>query len=147
MQDCDEVIEYLYIGNRKTVETNANQFDFIVNCTPDIQYNHNNYIRISIKDDPTECNKLLELIKQTNVLEKIHEHITTNKKVLVHCGSGMQRSCTVVACYLIKYYKLLPEDAIEYIKNKRRIAFFGQVNFLSTINMFYNCIIHNGKYK
>jgi len=140
MQDFDEILNGLYIGNRKAMELNANNFNFIVNCTPDIQINHNNFVRLSIKDDPTECNKLLELLKQTNVLNSIHENLLKGNKVLVHCGSGMQRSCTIVACYLIKYYKLNPEMAINYIKGKRKIAFFGQANFLNAINMFHNNI-------
>jgi protein-tyrosine phosphatase len=49
----------------------------------------------------------------------------------------MQRSCALVACYLIKYHNMKPIDAINYIKSKRRIAFFGNVNLLSTIEQFY----------
>lgn len=140
MQECDEIIKNLYIGNRKTIEFDPNRFDFIVNCTPDIQTIHNNYVRISIKDDPTECNKLLDLINKTKILEQIHEYITKGKKVLVFCGQGIQRSCTVVACYLMKYYNLTPDNTITYIKSKHKIAFFGQVNFMNAINMFYNNI-------
>jgi protein-tyrosine phosphatase len=50
---------------------------------------------------------------------------------------GQQRSCAVVACYLIKYYNLTPQEAIDFIKLKRPIAFFGNVNFLQTIEFFY----------
>ena len=49
----------------------------------------------------------------------------------------MQRSCAVCACYLIKYHKMKPNEAINYIKSKRPIAFFGNVNLLSTIEQFY----------
>lgn len=49
----------------------------------------------------------------------------------------MQRSCALCACYLIKYHKMKPIEAINYIKSKRPIAFFGNVNLLSTIEQFY----------
>jgi protein-tyrosine phosphatase len=66
-----------------------------------------------------------------------------NKKpVLVHCFAGMQRSCAVVACYLIKYYNITPLDAINFIKKKRNVAFFGGVNFMRTLEMFYALIKH-----
>jgi protein-tyrosine phosphatase len=51
---------------------------------------------------------------------------------------GMQRSCAVVACYLIKYHGMDPIQAIDYIKSKRPFAFFGQVNFIDAINRFFD---------
>jgi protein-tyrosine phosphatase len=60
-----------------------------------------------------------------------------NKPVLVHCKNGMQRSCGVVACYLIKYNYMTPIDAIQFIRYKRPIAFFGNVNFQEAIDLFH----------
>ena len=57
--------------------------------------------------------------------------------VLVHCYAGMQRSCAVVACYLIRYHNMNPQEAINFIKSKRSIAFAGRVNFIKTIEEFY----------
>jgi protein-tyrosine phosphatase len=76
-------------------------------------------------------------MKEKNVLEKIYEHVSNKKPVLVHCHAGMQRSCAVVACYLIKYNYMEPTSAIQFIRFKRPIAFFGQVNFQSAIDLFY----------
>ena len=73
-----------------------------------------------------------------DVLEKINTAINNNNKVLVHCYAGQQRSCAVVACYLIKYNNMNPYTAVNYIKMKRRIAFFGEINFIAAIiNFFY----------
>ena len=52
---------------------------------------------------------------------------------------GQQRSCAVIACYLIKYNNMNAHTAIEYCKKKRQMAFFGQVNFMDTI-MKYDII-------
>jgi protein-tyrosine phosphatase len=76
-------------------------------------------------------------LREKNVLEKIHYSIMSEEPVLVHCFAGMQRSCTVVACYLMKYYYMTPYDAIMYIQSKRPVAFFGNVNFLHAIKIFY----------
>jgi protein-tyrosine phosphatase len=92
------------------------------------------YINLPVHDSPDECDKLLSLIHETQVLEKIHLALQENKPVLVHCFAGMQRSCALVACYLIKYNNMTPDEAIDYIKLKRPIAFFGKVNFVETLN-------------
>jgi protein-tyrosine phosphatase len=60
---------------------------------------------------------MFNLIKKTNILEKIHQYLLDKKSVLVCCGQGSQRSCAIVVCYLIKY--------------------FGNVNFINTIQMIY----------
>ena len=134
----DEIIENLFIGSEKSLNC-SDEFDLIVNCTTNIFIKDpNKTIRIPINDTPDECNTLLKLLDDTDVLEKINTTINNNKKVLVHCQAGQQRSCAVVAFYLIKYNKMNPYTAVNYIKMKRRIAFFGEINFISAIvNFFY----------
>jgi protein-tyrosine phosphatase len=136
---CDEIINHLYVGGLNSFET-KNDFSLIVNCTKNEKIsnqNNINFIRIPINDDPYESEKMLMLINELSVIDIIHNTLLNNNDVLVHCSAGMQRSCALVACYLIKYHNMKPIDAINYIKSKRRIAFFGNVNLLSTIEQFY----------
>lgn len=136
---CDEIINHLYIGGLNSFET-KNDFSLIVNCTKNEKIsnqNNINFIRIPVNDDPYESEKMLMLINELSVIDIIHNTLLNNNDVLVHCSAGMQRSCALVACYLIKYHNMKPIDAINYIKSKRRIAFFGNVNLLSTIEQFY----------
>ena len=139
-ENLNEIIDNLYIGNSKSFINN--NFDLIVNCTKEyeIPFSTNNTsmnIRISIKDDPYECDKFLSIINDSNVLDIINDFITNKKTVLVHCSMGMQRSCALVTCYLIKYYSMDYIEAIKYIKSRRPIAFFGNINLLSTIEKFF----------
>ncbi len=143
----DQIVDCLFLGNRHALEY-ANQFSLIVNCSreQDVAFppNHTNCIRISIEDSSDEANKLLSLILETNVLENIHQNIVNKKCVLVHCSAGMQRSCATVACYLLQYHNMNPQEAVEYIRSKRPIAFFWTINFEKTINDFYTRITRCG---
>lgn len=134
----DEIIEYLYLGSASALN-HSEKFSLIVNCTMDVFIKKpENTIRIPIRDEPYESNLFLQLLDETNVLQRINTSIINKTPVLVHCYAGQQRSCALVACYLIKYKNMSAEEAINYIKQKRRIAFFGNVNFITAILCFIN---------
>jgi len=146
----DEIVTNLHLGGIKSLDNynykykkNTLYFHMIVNLIKNVHLSDdtipqcNIYVTLPIHDSPDECEKLLSLINETNILERMHDEIVKNKPVLVHCFAGMQRSCALVACYLIKYHNMNPNDAIDFIKQKRPIAFFGQVNFMDMILNFH----------
>ena len=149
----DEIIQNLYLGGIKALEhcninckNNCKNDSIIFYMVVDlIKYTNmvneimgqqfEKYINLPVNDSPDESNNLLKMINDTQVLEKIHLALQQNKPVLVHCFAGMQRSCALVACYLIKYHNFTPINAIDFIKTKRPIAFFGNVNFMDLLLM------------
>ena len=143
--DYDEIIENLYIGNDRSVKDfPENKMTLVVNCTKNIRYPpiSPKKIRLPVDDTPEESINLYNYINDTQVLEEIHKCLLSNKCVLVHCKMGIQRSCAVVACYLIKYHRLTPYQSVFFIKKKRPIAFhYDTVNFMKTLEM-----IHRDKY-
>ena len=136
INNYDKIIENLFIGNKESVKE-FHRFDLLVNCTREINYSMP-CIKIPVDDSPSEYLKMLTFIYDTGVLEKMHSLISQNKPVLVHCYAGMQRSCAVVACYLVKYHGMTPENAILFIRQRRPVAFYYQVNFLRTIMAVYD---------
>ena len=94
------------------------------------------YINLPVHDSPDECDNLLNMIKETRILENIHHALQQNKPVLVHCFAGMQRSATVVICYLIKYKHMSVVEAKELMKSKRNIVFLPYPTFDNFINNY-----------
>ena len=135
----NKISECLYVGGIQSSETHWNEFGLIVNCTKHIPFHKNctsEQIRIPINDNIGECDRLLEIMKKTCVLQRMNECIIHEIPVLVHCHAGSQRSCALVACYLMKYNDMTLDQAMNYVRKHRPIAFFGGANFLSSMQKF-----------
>ena len=94
------------------------------------------YIRVPLSDadTPAEIKKFLAtinpLVKSINTELKKHS-------VLIHCEMGMQRSAAVVAAYLMKYYGMNPDEAVNFIRERRIVAFKTRVTFLEALYKLY----------
>lgn len=55
----------------------------------------------------------------SQAVEFIHGNALCGKTSYVHCKAGRGRSTTIVLCYLVKYKKMVPEAAYEYVKSIR----------------------------
>lgn len=146
-----EIIRGLFIGNSKSANEYIENCTLFINCdlaTPDNsarcispEMTEIEKIHIKIYDSPEHNDLLYSILSKNDICEKIHERINRGENVLVYCLMGMQRSCAVVACYLIKYYHYTPEYAISFIQSKRKVAFYGTRNtscqFRQTLDKWY----------
>lgn len=134
----NQIIPLLYIGNYQDAANAGASFDLVVNCTPSLPFArpYGGCLRIAIDDHPQRNPEMLNVALNSGVLEKMHEVLNSNKSVLVHCHAGMQRSCAIVAFYLMKYYHLSLADAMRYIQQNRPVAFYGGATFLPALSAF-----------
>ena len=138
MVHYNEIIKNLYVGSASSL-IHKGIFAVIVNCTKNL-VGASGSIRVPIDDDESECDNLIRHLQETNVLEIIHVALSKKQTVLIHCYAGIQRSCAVCACYLIRYHQMTPESAIAFIRSKRILAFDDAPTFLAAIETFYETI-------
>lgn len=138
MSSYNEIVKRLYVGSASAL-IHKGIFAVIVNCTKNL-ISAPGSIRVPIDDDESECDNLIMHLRNTNVLELIHVALSKQQTVLIHCYAGVQRSCAVCACYLIRYHQMTPESAIAFIHSKRKVAFDDAPTFLKAIETFYETI-------
>tara|TARA_Y100000389_G_scaffold203412_1_gene251762 strand:- start:2228 stop:2542 length:315 start_codon:yes stop_codon:yes gene_type:complete len=98
-------------------------------------------IRVYVDDDMEEKSIKIMYNAIPYVNEIIEMKIKEGFNVLVHCMEGRQRSASIICGYLmlkkgVKYY-----DAVKYIREIKRDAFFGNVNFEKSLLKFEELII------
>ncbi len=140
-----QIVENLFQGDRLDSITSSDDFDIIINCTKEIPFynnkdiSENNLIRLPIVDDSSKSN--IDLFNNLDlVVQKINIEIENNKKILVHCKYGQQRSCTVIVCYLMNKYKWNMNYTINFMKCKNPNSFKWGINFIDSIKMWNNLI-------
>ena len=136
------ILPHLWISDHEGALEYSEHVALLVNVTVQLKFpstrgKNTKRIRIPVKDDPNEAADLVTFLKKTTVLADIDEALSHDLDVLVHCEFGMQRSPAVVACYLIQYRDFTPDDAIQFIKGQRAVAFPGGSRFLPAIEAIY----------
>lgn len=140
-QHSNEIIPNLYLGDAGFVREDRS-FELIINCCPevDIIYQEpSNVVYLRFHDDPRDNGKFLSELEKHKVLENIHAHVVGSKPVIVHCAMGIQRSASIVACYLLKYCVTNGvQNTLDFIRSKRKVAFSTGYNFLQAMKQFEN---------
>ena len=151
IQDISFIQKNLYLGN---IESSKNEtilknyyIGAILNCTEyepfHSYFQHKPTLRLPIQD--TRDNQNLQNVFQEleNGVHFIDENIKNDKIVLVHCYWGFMRSATVVCAYLMKKYKMKPEMAIQYVREKRPGSLNKMYNFNDLLEEYYKKYIQN----
>jgi len=138
-----EIVPNVFLGNfNSTLSALSADIDLIVNCTKDLPFPPpppaprtaaRMDMRLPINDDRSKEAFDTFIEKAPDLLEAIEEHVQCGKKVLVHCLAGQQRSCALVAAYLMFKKEFHYDKAVSHIKSIKADAFFYGVNFESAL--------------
>jgi len=141
------IIPGLWLGNIQASQDKlfieGNNIGTIFNCTKNIPFitipgRSLHLYRVPV-DDNLQLDEIrnMELWSPEIVVKLMNEYNNRgNRSILVHCHAGMQRSAAVVAMFLIAKYRCSPNEAIQYIRSKRSIAFMPGTNFNDSIQGF-----------
>lgn len=147
---ADEIIPGIWIGSHKAALNqhwlSEHHIASVFNCTKDIAFHPSiaNKYRIPVDDNLKEEEiRNLELWSYEIVYKMINEY-KKGQPILVHCAAGMQRSAASVAMFLIALKNMKPQEAVDYIRSRRPIAFRPAVNFKQSIEGFYNSYKSDG---
>ncbi|KAK9790742.1 hypothetical protein WJX73_007403 [Symbiochloris irregularis] len=69
----------------------------------------------------------------------IHEHAQKGEITYVHCKAGRGRSTTLVLCYLIKHCDMEPQQALEFVRQKRPQVCLAQGQWAAVCEFFKDC--------
>lgn len=135
----------IYVGNHVAAQDmkflTENDITVIVNCAKELPNIYSEvpflrYYNVPVYDngDPKEVAKMCDYLPK--IVEQIYKEVLNGRNVLIHCAAGAQRSCTVMAAYLIRYHKYDLNKAMQYIRDQREVAFFHGANFLNALILY-----------
>jgi len=128
IDDANEILPGIWLGNYKAARNpdffEKNGIQAVINCTKTTPFLHGFNVekyRVSVDDAHRDLLKMGRYIDRASVT--LNRYMSKNKRVLIHCHAGLQRSATVLAYTLMKYNGFSMDQAISLIKSKRRRAF------------------------
>ena len=111
-----KIVDNLIFGESGCNTDHKESLDLIISvgCNSKHISNHVENIKISIRDkDTSDITPFLDPVCDT-----VNAHLSKNRKVLIHCKAGMNRSPAFVIAYLMKYNDMSLEQAQKTISRR-----------------------------
>jgi protein-tyrosine phosphatase len=132
-ESVSNIIDGLWIGGESSALSRQffekENIRCVINCTPNTLHcfaSHGvEYLRIPVNDtsDKEDLELMDELIELAVEWLRVH-HKVLKLNCLVHCHQGIQRSATVVCCYLMRHWNMSYKDAVEFMILRRQSCFY-----------------------
>lgn len=134
-QVAHEIVPRLWLGNKNAASDGEwlrqHGITVVFNCTKDWPFHPDipRQYRVPVHDN-LEREEIQNMYKWApEIMVKLVQEYKRGETILVHCHAGMQRSAAVVAMFLMTIHGMSKDEAIQFIKSKRAIAFFPSANF------------------
>jgi protein-tyrosine phosphatase len=142
LPDAHEIVPGVWLGNRRAALNDKwlkeKNITVVFNATKDIPFSPSikKQYRIPIDDNlqPEEIRNMT--LWSHEIVYKVLQETNKGNIILIHCFAGMQRSAIILAMYLIAKYGMTWQQAINYIKEIRPIAFTPAANFKNSLIEF-----------
>ena len=141
-QHSNEIIDRIWLGDYHSSQDETflrgNHIDVVFNCTKDLPFKMiaPTQYRVPLDDNLEEVEIRNAGLWSYEIVYKLMKHWTAGDRILVHCMAGRQRSACCVAMFLILQKQMRTDQAIQFIRSKRPVAFMPQPNFLESIRTF-----------
>ena len=129
-----KILDKLYLGNLDST-SKIKKVNIIISIGCKSKHDHLNNNIINIRMSITDKNTTDITPYLDEVTDIIYDGLKDNKKILVHCKAGINRSTAFIIAYLIKYNNMTLEVAQKYVLNRRRVKF--KENFMEQIRKKY----------
>lgn len=139
---ANEIVPRLWLGNKHAAANESwlqqHNITVVFNCTKTLPFAESvrRMYRVPV-DDNLEAEEIANLgswAAETQV--KLIREYKAGRTILVHCHAGMQRSAAVMAMFLITMYGMSADQAMDFVKSKRPVAFFPSANFERAIRQW-----------
>ena len=124
LNDIDEIIENLYLGNFSASENIQQLKDLgikkvlsVIDFNDFPNYKDENIIHKSVEVSDFDYQNIIQYFGECL------NFIKGEEKILVHCMAGASRSATIVIAYLMWIQKMKFNDALYFVKSKRPIVY------------------------
>jgi hypothetical protein len=147
------ILPRLWLGDKKSSTDpdflRAAGITTVFNATKDLPFSPlvQRKYRVPVDDNlqPAEIKNMAEWSPE--IVYKVVNEYKNGSVILIHCYAGMQRSAAIMAMVLIALSGHPASQVIPYIRSRRQVAFFPDVNFLQSILGFekYYFLARNGR--
>lgn len=159
------IIPGLYLGNYDAAISKSfmlnKDINLVINCSHNLKFPifydqidkyDFKYIRIALDDSFDKEDQYIMANCLKKICPIIHDYLNDGLNVYVHCYAGMQRSATIIICYLI--YKDFLDNKIHtlqkyynFIKSKRTVVFKPDPTFVNVIHNYHKNLFNKLKKK
>ena len=133
-----EIVPNLWLGDSEGFKYKDNiNIKYLINCAKDLHFlgnykDYNTSMKMSI--EKYEIIKMYEYM--TESVNFIYKNMKNDESTLVYCENGNQKSASIIAAFLIKFGNHTKESAIKAIRSKYNSAFYPEINYNLSLEMF-----------
>ncbi len=135
-----EILPGLYLGSSRDAEDlnvlKEHKIKTILNISTTLPCYFENenifeYRRLPCHDSPRQ--DILQYFETT--FEYIHQQLSANRNILIHCQAGISRSPSFIIGYLMRYDSKTFEEAYNFVQSKRNIV-SPNLNFIGQLTRY-----------